>query len=105
MKSFRKVFASTALVVVGSMSVATMASAESIVGTGEQHFLPHSKQKPQPITVLHQASTPFRTPTQLVRVQVRLHSSPPAKTLLVQTRRFLQHKPVRLHSHGCTFRT
>jgi len=34
MKSFRKVFASTALVVVGSMSVATMASAESIVGTG-----------------------------------------------------------------------
>ena len=34
MKSFRKLFASTALVVVGSMSVATMASAESIVGTG-----------------------------------------------------------------------
>jgi len=34
MKSFRKVFASTALVVVGSMSVATMASAESISGSG-----------------------------------------------------------------------
>ena len=34
MKSFRKVIATTALVVVGSMSVATMASAESIVGTG-----------------------------------------------------------------------
>jgi len=34
MKSFRKIIASTALVVVGSMSVATMASAETIVGTG-----------------------------------------------------------------------
>ena len=34
MKSFRKVIATTALVVVGSMSVATMASAETIVGTG-----------------------------------------------------------------------
>ncbi len=34
MKSFRKVIASAALVVVGSMSVATVASAESIVGTG-----------------------------------------------------------------------
>ena len=34
MKSFRKVIASTALVVVGSMSVATMASAESISGSG-----------------------------------------------------------------------
>jgi ABC-type phosphate transport system substrate-binding protein len=34
MKSLRKVIASTALVVVGSMSVATVASAESIVGTG-----------------------------------------------------------------------
>ena len=34
MKSFRKIIATTALVVVGSMSVATMASAESIVGTG-----------------------------------------------------------------------
>ena len=34
MKSFRKVIASTALVVVGSMSVATMASAESINGSG-----------------------------------------------------------------------
>jgi len=34
MKSFRKVVASTALVVVGSMSVATMASAESISGSG-----------------------------------------------------------------------
>ncbi len=34
MKSFRKVIATTALVVVGSMSVATMASAESISGSG-----------------------------------------------------------------------
>jgi ABC-type phosphate transport system substrate-binding protein len=34
MKSFRKVIATTALVVVGSMSVATMASAESINGSG-----------------------------------------------------------------------
>ncbi len=34
MKSFRKVIATTALVVVGSMSVATMASAESIEGSG-----------------------------------------------------------------------
>jgi ABC-type phosphate transport system substrate-binding protein len=34
MKSFRKIIASTALVVVGSMSVATMASAESISGSG-----------------------------------------------------------------------
>lgn len=34
MKSFRKVIATTALVVVGSMSVATLASAESISGSG-----------------------------------------------------------------------
>jgi phosphate transport system substrate-binding protein len=34
MKSFRKVIATTALVVVGSMSVATMASAESLSGSG-----------------------------------------------------------------------
>ena len=34
MKSFRKLIATTALVVVGSMSVATMASAESISGSG-----------------------------------------------------------------------
>lgn len=34
MKSFRKVIVTTALVVVGSMSVATMASAESISGSG-----------------------------------------------------------------------
>lgn len=34
MRSFRKVIATTALVVVGSMSVATMASAESISGSG-----------------------------------------------------------------------
>ena len=34
MKSFRKVIATTALVVVGSISVATMASAESIEGSG-----------------------------------------------------------------------
>ena len=85
MKSFRKVIATTALVVVGSMSVATMASAESINGSGAtfpqsfqaaatvEYSRPHSKQKPQSITAL-QRVTPFRIPTLRVRVQARPRS-------------------------------